>query len=108
LVFIILLVVSDNDIVLGASNSSGLSHLGDDLECLIRDDSVLDGVDVDILNLPLLVQFSMLLPDNDVGSILILCTLNIDNESSLVDNKVAIEAEVLEPSSIGLVTNQIS
>jgi len=73
LVFVVLLVVSDNDIVLGASNSSGLSHLGDDLECLIRDDSVLDGVDVDVFNLPLLVQLSVLLPDNDVGSVLVFC-----------------------------------
>lgn len=73
MVFVVLLVVSDNDIVLGASNSSGLSHLGDDLECLIRDDSVLDGVDVHIFNLPLLVQLSVLLPDNDVGSVLVFC-----------------------------------
>lgn len=73
MVFVVLLVVSDNDIVLGASNSSGLSHLGDDLECLIRDDSVLDGVDVHIFNLPLLIQLSVLLPDNDVGSVLVFC-----------------------------------
>jgi hypothetical protein len=57
---------------------------------------------ISIDNIPLLVQSSVFVPDNDVSVLLIFVSMDIHNLSFLVDEVIALVSEELEPSCIGL------
>jgi len=110
IVFAAIWNISDDNIVSWSCQGTCSSHLGDDSERLVRNDTILNGVSINIGNLPVLVErvLSVLLPDNNVLSISILWSWNVKNKASFILNEFTIKDEVLVPSSVGLVSNQIS
>lgn len=108
---------SDDNIVTGLSKNSARLHLGDESEWLVWNQSTARSsprrssrgcylVSVDYG--PFLVQTIRFLPDNNVLSILILSSFNCHNNSSDVLDSISFDSELLVPSAVLFLSDEIS